>query len=234
MCKQNHLGANVIRDGTTRGREDSLSGEARCHHRARAPEGMLPLRRHWRSSLPRANCSELSWPFAEVFCISASRSTDNIRSSRFGEKWSCSSLGRSAFFVVPLSHPIKRNCPAKGHDAVQTPGLQSPRPFADWVDCCGYGGCCLGCHRTDLVTLYVLRELGNHLLELLDTSLHVLVRKTQHPHVSTDKRTPMHHVYHIRSASGTGSATMQVCQAGTDEVHVSNVGVTMALVSDTG
>ena len=133
------------------------------------------------------------------------------------------------FFVVPLPHPNRRNCPEKGHDAVQSPRLQSPRPFVDWVDWCGCGGCCLGCHRTDLVTLYVLRELGNHLLELLDTCL-----QNKHPHVSTDKRTPMHHVYHIRSASGTGCATMQVCQAGTDEVHVSNVGVTMALVSDTG
>ena len=75
------------------------------------------------------------------------------------------------FFVVPLPHPNRRNCPEKGHDAVQSPRLQSPRPFVDWVDWCGCGGCCLGCHRTDLVTLYVLRELGNYLLELLDTCL---------------------------------------------------------------
>ena len=61
VCKQNHLEANVIRHGTTRGREDplSLSGAARCHHPARAPEGMLPLRHHWRTSHSKANCSEL-------------------------------------------------------------------------------------------------------------------------------------------------------------------------------
>ena len=114
VCEHNHLGANVIRDGTTRGRDDSLSGAARCHHPARAPEGMLPLRHHCRSSHPRANCSELSKPFAEVFCTCASHSTDNIRSKRFGQWWRCPSLGRSAFFRRSVATSEQKTLSSKG------------------------------------------------------------------------------------------------------------------------
>ena len=98
--------ANVIRDGTTRGREDPLS--LSLWSGSVSPSGACS-RGHAATGGRHSLKGQLQKCFVSARHTPPTTSVPNDS----GQWWSCPSLGRNAFFVAPQPHPNRRNYPEK-------------------------------------------------------------------------------------------------------------------------